>query len=150
MTFAQYDEKFTALSQREKVLIFVSGLVIIFAVIVFLLIEPGIKENGKTNIEIDNTKNEIVTLKELQVVYEMALTEDPDADVKQQIAQVEKRMVRLQERFASQLADLILPQQMPPLIEKVFSQANGLKLIEMASVSPEDIFADNPAMSEVP
>ena len=150
MTFDLYEEKFAALSQREKVLIFASGMVVVLAVLVFLLIEPGIKENGKTSSSIEIARNEVTTLKELQLVYEQALAEDPDASLKLQIAQVDKRMVRLEENFAAQLADLILPRQMPALIEQVFSQADGLKLIEMASVSPENIFADNPAMAEVP
>ena len=58
MTFDQYEEKFAALSQREKVLIFASGMVVVLAVLVFLLIEPGIKENGKTGV----TLNGCVTL----------------------------------------------------------------------------------------
>ncbi|GGF82838.1 type II secretion system protein M [Alteromonas lipolytica] len=150
MTFAEYEEKFAALSQREKLLIFVSGMVIILSVLVFLMIEPAFKDNSKTSSSIDIAKNEVATLQQLQLVYQQALAEDPDASVKQQIAQVDKRMQRLQENFANQLSDLILPRQMPPLIEQVFSQADGLKLIEMASISPENIFADNPAMQEVP
>lgn len=150
MTFDHYEEKFAALTQREKVLIFASGMVVILAVLLFLLIEPGIQENGKTRSSIEITRNEVATLRKLQMVYEQALAEDPDASLKQQIAHVDKRMVRLQESFARQLADLILPRQMPPLIEQVFSQADGLKLIEMASISPENIFADNPAMKDVP
>lgn len=150
MTFNQYEEKFAALSQREKVLIFASGMVILLAVLILLLIEPGIKENSKTNHSIQIISNEVKTLIALQDVYEQALMDDPNASVKQQIVQIDMRMARLQESFATQLSDLILPRQMPALIEKVFSQAEGLKLIEMASISPENIFADNPAMKNVP
>lgn len=150
MTFNQYEEKFAALSQREKVLIFASGMVILLAVLILLLIEPGIKENSKTNHSIQIINNEVKTLIALQDVYEQALMDDPNASVKQQIVQIDMRMARLQESFATQLSDLILPRQMPALIEKVFSQAEGLKLIEMASISPENIFADNPAMKNVP
>lgn len=150
MTFNDYENKFTELSQREKVLIFVSGLVVILSVIVFLLIDPAIQSNSKTNNSIMTVEDEIKNLRALQSVYEEALGQDPDAKLKTQIAQVDKRMSRLQNEFSAQLSDLILPRQMPILIEQVFSQAEGLKLIEMASITPENIFADKPSMKDVP
>lgn len=150
MTFSEYENKFAELSQREKVLIFVSGVVIILAVIVFLFIDPGIQKNSQTSASIVTVEEEIKTLQALQIVYEEALGQDPNAKLKTQIAQIDKRMERLQDEFSAQLSDLILPRQMPVLIEKVFSQAEGLKLIEMASITPVNIFVDKPAMKDVP
>ena len=37
MSYASYDARFAALSQREKVLIFATGLIVIISVMVFLL-----------------------------------------------------------------------------------------------------------------
>ena len=150
MTFAEYDAKFAALSTREKMLIFVSGLVVIVAVMVMLLIEPAIIESLKSNQTIAGLALEVQSLEQQVDIYSQALAEDPDRELKQKIAQLDKRLVRLQDEFSAQLDDLISPRQMPLLIEQVFSQAEGLQLTEMASISPLNVFEDAPEMQNVP
>ncbi len=150
MSFAKYDARFAELSQREKVLIFVTGLVVIISIMVFLLIDPAVRNNTKTANALLPLESEILSLQQQSVLYEEALAEDPNAKLREQITKVNNRMQVLQTQFSAQLSDLILPRQMPVLIEQVFSQAEGLTLIEMASIKPVNIFADNEAMAEVP
>ena len=47
MSYASYDARFAALSQREKVLIFATGLIVIISVMVFLLIDPALTKKHK-------------------------------------------------------------------------------------------------------
>ena len=150
MSYASYDARFAALSQREKVLIFATGLIVIISVMVFLLIDPALTKNTKTSDALLPLESEILSLQQQSVIYEQALAEDPNTKLREQIASVNERMTVLQNQFSAQLSDLILPRQMPVLIEQVFSQAEGLTLIEMASIKPVNIFADNEAMAEVP
>lgn len=150
MSFAKYDAQFESLSQREKVLIFATGLIVIVAIMVFLLIDPALQKNTKTADSLPPLATEIQTLQQTSIIYEQALAEDPNEKLREQIASVNDRMQVLQNQFSAQLSDLILPRQMPVLIEQVFAQAEGLKLVEMASVTPVNIFADNPAMAGVP
>ena len=149
MSYASYDARFAALSQREKVLIFATGLIVIISVMVFLLIDPALTKNTKTSDALLPLESEILSLQQQSVIYEQALAEDPNTKLREQIASVNERMTVLQNQFSAQLSDLILPRQMPVLIEQVFSQAEGLTLIEMASIKPVNIFADNEAMAEV-
>lgn len=150
MSYAAQEEKFATLSRREKMLVFASGLIATFSIVFFLLIEPAFISANKANRAGAALSLEMNSLTQQELLYKEALAEDPNAELKKQIAHVDKRMARLQADFSAQLADLILPRQMPVLIEQVFSQAEGLALTEMASVTPENIFADNLNMQEVP
>lgn len=150
MDFKQQADKFAVLSDREKTLVLVAGAIVLIALLFTLLIEPISVSLNKAKTELASVNAEVASLEMQTELYKTALQNDPNAPVKEQLAHLERTMVSLDAEFSAQLADLILPQEMPILIEDVFSQAKGLKLIEMASVTPMNIFADRPDMADIP
>lgn len=142
-------DKFAAISQREKVMVLVAGIVVIFLLFFTFLVEPAFKRNSFMSSEIAGLEMQVHSLKQQKAVFADANLEDPDAELNQLMVQLDKRQVELENAFSAELQELVLPAQMPVLIEQVFQQARALDLVEMGSLAPVNIFADNPEMEGV-
>lgn len=142
-------DKFAVLSVREKGLVFGAGVVVIVMLCLTFLIEPALKAMSVAKQKLESEQIRHKSLTEQQAAFRQALNEDPDAELKRQLENLTRQYEQLQNTFADELGELVLPQQMPALIEGVFSRADGLDLIEMRSLTPENIFADKPEMDGV-
>lgn len=142
-------EKFAALSVREKGLVLGAGIVVIFMLGLTFLIEPAMKAMSAAEQELASEQVRFKSLQAQQTEFRKALSDDPDDALKRQLDMLTRQYEQLQSRFADELGELVLPQQMPALIEGVFSRAKGLQLIEMRSLTPQNIFADKPEMEGV-
>ena len=142
-------DKFAAISQREKVMVLSAGIVVIVLVLFTFLVEPTFKHNRFMATEISGLEIQINSLKQQKDVFAEALSEDPNAELNAVLTQLDKRQLELEQAFAAELQELVLPAQMPILIEQVFQQAKALELVEMSSLAPVNIFADNPEMEDV-
>lgn len=142
-------DKFAALSTREKSLVLIAGVAVIIMVAFTFLIEPAFKKLEGLNRDIGSAQAMQSSLQAQQQAFEDALAKDPDLELRGQLAALKKRHQALEVKFAQQLEGLVLPSQMPTLIEQVFAQAKGLTLVEMASVAPVNVFADDPQMKDI-
>ena len=142
-------EKFSAMSVREKSLVLAAGVVVVLMLGLTFLIEPAVKEitSAEQALKVEQERNK--SLVKQQAAFTQALNEDPDMELKRQLENLTRQYEQLQKTFASELGELVLPQQMPMLIEGVFSRASGLELVEMRSLAPTNIFADKPEMEGV-
>ncbi|MCU7554698.1 type II secretion system protein GspM [Alteromonas sp. ASW11-19] len=142
-------EKFAAISMREKVMILAAGVVVILLVLVTFFIEPALDELAAVNQQLENEQARQQSLVQQQVAFSEALQQDPNAELERERAELEAQYAKLQQTFTRQLGELVLPHQMPALIEQVFSQADGLQLISMRSLPPVNIFAHRKEMEGV-
>lgn len=142
-------EKFAAMSVREKSMVLAAGVVVVLMLGLTFLLEPALKAitSAEQALQIEQERNK--SLVQQQAAFRQALNEDPDLELKRQLEILTRQYEQLQKTFATELGELVLPQQMPGLIEGVFSRASGLELIEMRSLTPKNIFADKPDMEGV-
>ncbi len=142
-------EKFAALSMREKVMVLAAGMVVIVLLLVTFFIEPALDELATVNQQLNSEQIRQQSLLQQQAAFSDALQEDPNAELERERVELEAQYARLQQTFTRQLGELVLPHQMPALIEQVFSQADGLQLISMRSLPPVNIFAHRKDMQGV-
>lgn len=142
-------EKFAAMSMREKVMVLAAGVVVIVLVLFTFFIEPALNALAAASQQLQNEQLRQQSLSQQQAAFSEALQQDPNAELERERVALEAQYARLQQTFARQLGELVLPHQMPALIEQVFSQAGGLQLISMRSLPPVNIVAHRNDMEGV-
>jgi MSHA biogenesis protein MshJ len=148
--FSRLDEQFAALSLREKYLILLVGVALIGLGGFTFLIEPQIKANQRTGLELANKTIELRSVDEQMILIQTALADDPNADVNRRIEALNNRIEALDLEFATQMRELVPAQQMPAVIEQMLAQADRLKLLELTSIPPISVFSGDSENADLP
>lgn len=152
----QMAERFNGLSTRERVLVFVSVLVILALLLFVVLIEPVMKRSA----QIDNqlaAQQRASNARQVQIsALSRMLKEDPSIEVRAQIEGLVGQQTELQEIIRERSQYLVAPSEVAPLIEQVLERESGVKLLKFSSLpvqqlqltSATDIDTDTPAAEE--
>ncbi|MEZ9051145.1 type 4a pilus biogenesis protein PilO [Vibrio sp. 10N.247.311.64] len=143
----QLSDKFLALSQREKWLLFVCGFVGLSMLWFTLLVEPAYLDLQAKNAKASSLTQSNQRQQGELLVLQAQLNKDPDKEINREYKKllVESQDLSLQ---LSQIVDgLITPSQMSQLLESVLNAGNGLKLESLESLKPEAI-SNNKETSE--
>lgn len=139
---ANLEKKFDAISAREQKLLFYALPLAICFVFILGLIEPTFVQTIETRNDIRNLKVQLMTVSNGLQEVETELSVDPDIKTKNQIAAVEENVTALKKQFANELEQLVPPGAMPSVLEQLFAKATKLRLMEMRSLPPRNIFAE--------
>ncbi len=146
--FTKAEEKFDELTLREKWLALISGLVaVLFGGFVWL-VEPVQIETDRLTKTVDRQKSEIGRLEQQITAIQQELAEDPNEPLRKSQLRFTEELELLDERLREQTVDLIPSKMMPEVLEKILSQSDELKVIQMSSIAPVrmmDINADSGA-----
>lgn len=141
-TWNKLSEKFALLSQREKWLISVGGLVGLFFILLTLLIDPiqnlstiKKKQSDTESLQITKFETEIASLKERLLV-------DPNAELEKQLSQLSDESQTLSLELSEFVGGLISPSDMAELLETVLDKSVTLKLVSLQSLPAESILTD--------
>ncbi len=132
-------EKFDQLSTRERYIMIALLLSVIFFIWDQLLYSPlnrkltiAVGQVETIQAQITANQNEFATLAQ-------TLKDDPNTELRGRIKAVEHNVKKLNQRIEQLTADLIPPEQMPVVLEKMLTQNRGLKLIRVKSLPVEKI-----------
>ena len=136
------NDKFIALSRREKGLIALCGLVVIVLSVSTLLLEPLWKalEAQKTQLSalvLNNQRNEGELL-----MIQAKLNKDPNQEVDIELKNLMQRSQELDMQLSEMVSNLISPSQMAALLESVLDTSSGIKLVSLESLTAEPIGGD--------
>ncbi|MBE1300243.1 MAG: MSHA biogenesis protein MshJ [Alteromonadaceae bacterium] len=146
--YQQLEEKFDELSDREKWLALMSGLVAVLFGGYVWLVEPVQIEIKKLNSNVTRQKSELGRLDKQIAAVERELDEDPNDPLLKSRSRLTEELVLLDEKLREQTVDLIPAKRMPAVLEKILGQSSELKVLEMSSIAPVrmmDINADSGA-----
>lgn len=148
--FERLNQQFIALTTREKVLVMISGVVlIVFAGFTFV-VEPQYIQNKNTKFAEANTQLELQGVQQQVTLLKSALTDDPNIALQSRIDNLNQRIDNLDQEFATQMRELVPAKQMPIVIEKMLVESNRLKLLELTSIPTESVFADDSEYADLP
>ncbi len=134
-----YAEMLDRRSVRERVLILLTFLVLLLVAWNFLIFEPALAARRKTVSGIGQLKSEILQLKAEKQIIQQQAEVDPDRENRQQITQLQELIGDFDRKLEARLINLLSPQQMPVLLQKILKQQKGLHLIAMENLPPESI-----------
>ncbi|WP_136681544.1 type II secretion system protein GspM [Neptunomonas sp. XY-337] len=146
----QMAERFNGLSTRERVLVFVSVLVILALLLFVVLIEPVMKRSA----QIDNqlaAQQRASNARQVQIsALSRMLKEDPSIEVRAQIEGLVGQQTELQEIIRERSQYLVAPSEVAPLIEQVLERESGVKLLKFSSLPVQQLQLTSAADIDTP
>jgi len=146
MTYRDLHKKFLSFSERERVLVLLSGLFLILFGGYVWQVEPVQIEITKLTRDVQRQKSELGRLDSQILQVEADLTQDPNAPLHQSLTKLNGELVEVDLKLREQTVDLIPANKMPEVLERVLSKSKKLTVIEMKSIAPirmMDINADS-------
>ncbi|EMB51410.1 MSHA biogenesis protein MshJ [Vibrio mimicus] len=131
--------KFSALSQREKVLIALCGTVLVVMVLLIGLIEPALKQSQARQVQIQTLTSSNQQLQGEIMVLQAKLAKNPDQEQDVELGQLTLQSQEVSQQLAEKVTSMVAPSEMPNLLERVLTQSQKLKLVALESLPAEPI-----------
>lgn len=142
-----WNDKFLALSSREKWLITLCGLVVTVLLLFTLVIEPAWKQLAAKKEQLSSTIQLNQKLQGDILVIQAKLNKDPNREIDLEMKSLLARSQELGMQLSEVIGNLLSPSQMAELLETVLDKSSGVKLISLESLRAEPI-EGNPENSE--
>jgi MSHA biogenesis protein MshJ len=139
----EYSDNYLNLTPREQYLIILTGLVAIIFITFYLFIDANIVENRKSVQQIVQLRASNQTLQITNTEMQEALQRDPNEDTKNQIAQYEAKLAKVDEKLLTLTSDLISPVQMR------YALLDLLKLEKNVSLLSFELLGAQPLLSNL-
>lgn len=132
-----WSDAFDKRSPREKWLIGLCGLIAVVLLLQTLLVDPLMAKHGQQAMQLQgltsSNQSMQLSIEQLQV----ALSQDPDASVDQELATLLEQSQSLSMDLAQITETLVSPTQMAQLLQSVLDSSSKLKLISLQSLPAE-------------
>lgn len=131
--------KLEALSKRERWMVLLAGLVVIYAVMNALLLAPVLKKKAQLISDISLSQAQMADASQQLAAFAQNPVLDPDQLNREKIAQLQAAL-QIQGRQLYALKNtLISPQAMPDLLKGLLQKNSAVKLLAMKTLPPENI-----------
>jgi MSHA biogenesis protein MshJ len=135
--FARWLERVDALTLRERVLIFVAAMVVLFFGVGNLFIGPLYQSRKQIGTQLVAVTRETEAMETQIERLALASREDPDAAQRARIAELGDRLSQADRRLGAKTAGLVAPRDMARLVEQVLSHQRGVELVSIQSLPGE-------------
>ena len=133
--------KINNLSLRERAMVFIGLIVVIFTLWDSLLITPLANEQKKVLSEINEKNAERIALvTKVQKSLEKS-KKDPDAENVARLKALRSRLIDVQAELESSTDNLVTPNDMPKILETVLHKTGGLTLSKLKSLGVTPLVA---------
>lgn len=135
----QMSEKFIALTQREKIIVAFVCVFLVTYGLYFLLLEPALKQQSTLTNRQQSTNQQISDLQEQIKIIQAALREDPNQDVKAQIAQLKEELKTTDTQLENAMAQYVAPEEMARKLTQLLQTAPGLRVTSLVVHKPSQL-----------
>lgn len=141
--WAKAKEAFSALSQREKILITLVGWVAVIFISLTVIIEPKIEQHQQAQREVNRLTSSITSLKQQIELAQFRLQKDPNVAIDKQYQELTLDSQDLAQLLSTRVAALVSPSQMAQLLETVLQKSSKLTLKSMTTLPSERLLDEN-------
>lgn len=139
--YNKLSSQFLAVSLREQVLILICGLVVVILLMYTFLLEPSFKHSKKLQRNTMNAEKEIANLAGQVTQFYDKLKDDPNIPVNEKIKVLERQVQNIVKQLESQTNNLVPANKMVNMLESVLASSQGVKLVELQSITPIPILS---------
>lgn len=130
------NQRYQGITHREKVLILLSGLVVIGMLGYTLLLETSL-DNWQAGIKAEQSlTKQIAELEEQERQLKQKLSVDPNLALRQQIKRQRADLLQIDEQLRQKSVDLISAQQMASTLREILATSRHITLLGLESVPP--------------
>ncbi|NRA82778.1 MAG: type II secretion system protein M [Gammaproteobacteria bacterium] len=139
MNLSDVSEKYQQLTTREKVLVLVTGLVVIVMLSFFLVVEPQLNSWQK-QLKINTSLMQKIKRTQTQIRdIELALSKEMNGELKQQIVRLKGQQQSIKSKLINQELALVAKTEMVTVLKSLLKENNQLKLMGFGSTPPQPI-----------
>lgn len=133
------ENKFNALGLRERLLISITILVIIYVVWDFAFYRPLAQKNSNLHARLSLTNTDIAKVSAEEKIFAQALTNDPNASRKREIVRLEQKLNEMDTQLEQLSVGLIQADKLPQVLHDVLFSSDKLKLLGMKTSPVEKL-----------
>lgn len=137
-------QKFNGRALRERVLLGLGVLVVIFVVWDFIFYQPLAKKHSVLQARLDVANENITRLSAEEQVFAKALTSDPNAARKREVVRLEQQLAQLDSELEELAVGLIQADKLPQILHDVLFSSGSLKLLGMKTEAVEKLNFSEP------
>ncbi|WP_339011846.1 MSHA biogenesis protein MshJ [Aeromonas popoffii] len=134
-------DKIAALSQRERILILLTGLVLICAGVIYGWLDGAALRLAQDRVALTTAQRDLEIMDLENLGKQARLARDPDQSVREQLVRVEGDIDRLDAELKAQTVDLIQAHEMPAVLEALLSRSTNLHMLALTSLAPQPLMA---------
>lgn len=129
-----WSDKFNALSKRERCMVFVAGLAVIYGLLNLLVLTPATIEADRLKASLKQIQTEMYTLK-LQIAHEIQEpVHNQNTENQQEIDAISASIRKQQAALTKQEHALLTADQMGDLLDGLLRQSSGVRLMSMSTL----------------
>ena len=137
--FKKYADRINGLALRERGIIFVAILVVLYGIAANFLFPPLNVEQGRLKKQLTDKRAQIQGFEgQIQAALAKSVV-DPDAPNRAKRAQLEAQLKALDESLAKVTARLVPPKEMTRMVEQILLKNRRLEVIRIESLTPESL-----------
>ncbi|MGL5815565.1 MAG: MSHA biogenesis protein MshJ [Aeromonas sp.] len=137
----EWTQRVAALSLRERVLILLTGLVLIGAAGIYGWLDDADTRLSQDRAALTAAQRDLEILDLENQGKQARLARDPNAQVREQLGRVDADLARLDGELKAQTVDLIPAREMPAVLEALLSRSANLHMLALTSLKPEPLMA---------
>ena len=141
-------ENYSERNVRERVLIALVILVVIYVVWDFAFIQSVVNKRKDLDKRYENVQQEMVKLNAEQQVLVSALTTDPYAPKRREIVRLEQELKQLDEDLEKLSVGLVPAAKLPKILHDVLGATDNLKFIGMEAHAPFQLQLESPVVKD--
>jgi MSHA biogenesis protein MshJ len=130
--------RYAALSQRERLLIAVAVLALVFFLPLTVWVDPPGKRATTLRSQLATQEAELAAL-QAQIADLKTKLVDPDAANRKMLAELQAELGKIDGEIGSLDEKLVPPQKMGKVLQMVLSRHRGLSLVSLRSLAPEPL-----------
>ncbi|WP_440892565.1 MSHA biogenesis protein MshJ [Aeromonas dhakensis] len=134
-------DKLAALSQRERVLIMLTGVVLVGSIATYGWLDDAVVRLEQVRLALSSAQRDLEIMDLENQGKQARLARDPDQNVRTQLAGVDEEIGKLDAALKAQTVDLIQAHEMPEVLEALLSRSANLHMVALTSLAPEPLMA---------
>ncbi|GAB1259517.1 hypothetical protein [Aurantivibrio plasticivorans] len=132
-------KKINSLTLRERGLVLLTAIAVTYLVWDFLFLGPVLSNGATLEKELIAIEQKNTSMVQEEKTLLLALSQDPDRDLKVQVANLDTRISELDEELAAMAVGLIPVDQLPVILQEVLDSNSNLTLVRLQTLPVETI-----------
>ena len=141
--FRRLDEKFQALTTRERAVVGIGAVAVLVLVFDSVLIQPAEAEIKRAEQLSKSLRQEIDSLEEKRETLDVVELSPEEIAWRQRRQELEGALESVNRDIASEVSELVPPEDVVSVLEEMLRSSDGLELVRVASETPHRVGSDS-------
>jgi MSHA biogenesis protein MshJ len=136
-------KRLDAMSQRERLAVFVAAALVVLALVYVGGIEPALQGRALLNARIADQANLLAAAQAQQQELTATLRQDPNAAIRERIAARQQELAALDLQLSGLQRTLVAPDRMATVLEELIGRNPGVSLVSLRNLPAVPLLASD-------